>query len=220
MKNSFAGEDDWRKNVISAGFEFVNLIWTPTEKNLYHGNDKDGVLVNTPNAGYSSEKYPTCGWWRTNESNRGMPYKWGGRCTVDEFQTGISKGKFAGSIVDYPKKGKSTSKHCVGVDCSGLVSVCWGLQEKYDTSDLPDVSSKLETIDSLLSGDILLSLTRKHVMIFVAFTNIKKTFAIIIEASRQSGKVSSRVINVAELLSKDYLGYSYNKKHVHNTYST
>ena len=209
MNNSFAENEDWRKNVIEMGFEFVHLMWTPTEKNQYHGDDKDGVLVNTPNADYSSAKYPTCGWWRANASNQGIPYKWGGCCTIVEFQQGISDGKFAGNIVDIPQKGKSTSQYCIGVDCSGFVSVCWGLSKHYNTEKLTSVSSKLENTDYLLPGDIFLK-PNYHVMIFVAFVNSKKSSAIIIDASRKLGKVSSRLINVPTLLSRGYAGYVIN----------
>ena len=206
MQNNLIIGDEWRKNVVKTAFEFANMLWTPTEKNLYHGYDEDGVLVNTPDISYAGVKYDKCGWWRVGEPNQGMAYNWGGICTVEEFQIAISEGKYAGNVPD--SREHKRSQQCVGVDCSGLVTMCWRLTKKYSTGNLPSVSSKLDTTDSLLSGDILL-LPGSHAMIFIEFTDDTKLFAQIIDATRSTGKVSLRIVEIAELVKEGYSGYYY-----------
>ena len=166
--------------------------------------DENGVLVNTPDSGYSSEKFSSCGWWRANQKNQGMPYNWGGFCTTDEFQEAIAEGKYAGNVPD--TRDHKRGRQCVGVDCSGLVTVCWGLEEKQSTNTLLSYARKLGSAGQLLPGDILL-LPGSHVMIFVAFADEAKSFVQIIDATKSTGKVSSRVLNMAELASKGYAGY-------------
>lgn len=207
MQENLKIQDKWRKNVVKTALEFVNMIWIPTEKNLYHGYDINGILVNTPDINYSGVKYNKCGWWRVDEQNQGMAYDWGGFCTVEEFQKAISDGKYAGNVPD--SRSNKKSWECVGVDCSGLVSVCWGLQKKHGTGHLLTISSKLGTIDNLLPGDILLS-PGSHVMLFIEFTDNTKSFARIIDATRIIGKVSSRIVNISELINEGYAGYCYN----------
>jgi len=201
--------DAWRKHVVETAWIFVNVLWTPTEKNVYHGYDANGVLVNTPDVNYSSKKYANCGWWQAGRENQGIPYNWGGFCTVEEFQQAIADGAYAGNITD--SRDHKRGRQCIGVDCSGLVTACWGLPAKYGTAGLPSVASKLGTTDDLLPGDVLL-LPGKHVMIFVAFTDDTKEFAQIIDATKSTGKVSSRVLQMSELLNKGYAGYYYDGK--------
>jgi hypothetical protein len=58
-------EEKWRKDVVTSAFSYANYKWVATEKNSFHGYDNDGILVNTPDITYSSEKYQ-CGWWLVN----------------------------------------------------------------------------------------------------------------------------------------------------------
>ncbi len=120
----------WRDNVVACAFAYANHKWVPSGHNLLHGEDADGILVNTPDEGYKSAKY-NCGWWRLNVSNQGIPYHWGGASSIDDFDRGIASGMFAGNVPDY--RDSRVSKYCTGVDCSGLVTVCWGETNKLST---------------------------------------------------------------------------------------
>ena len=122
LENSFC-----RGNVVSCALTYANHLWKPTIKNPFHGYDTDGILINTPDSNFISTKY-NCGWWIIEQFNKGIPYNWGGCNTIEEFDTGIKEGKFAGNVPDYRDNG--VSNHCVGVDCSGLVTICWGLKKK------------------------------------------------------------------------------------------
>lgn len=199
---------DWRKNVVKTAWDFVNMIWMPTEKNLYHGYDVNGVLVNTPDINYAGIKYSQCGWWQINEPNQGMAYNWGGLCTVEAFQKGILEGKYAGNVPD--SRDNKISWQCVGVDCSGLVSACWGIEKKQSTKSLLSITSKLDSTDDILPGDVFL-LPGSHVMIFIEFTDDTKSLIRIIDSTRSTGKVSSRVVQVSELIDRGYAGYYYDE---------
>ncbi len=196
-------EQAWRDGVISTAKEFADVLWIPSEKNLFHGYDRNHILVNTPDIGYKSEKFQ-CGWWKVGEENRRMPYNWGGCCTVEGFITAIANGKYAGNVPDSRDNG--TGWDCTGVDCSGLVTVCWGLAKKQSTKTLADLAVKLDSTDLLLPGDVLL-LPGSHVMIFIEFTDFSKTAVTIIDSTRGTGKVSERTENLQALLGKGYAGY-------------
>ncbi len=70
MVMKFIADINWRKSVISLATEYVNYVWTPTEKNRYHGYDREGISVDTPDYGYESTSYH-CGWWQVNQKNKG-----------------------------------------------------------------------------------------------------------------------------------------------------
>ncbi|HEY5560689.1 MAG TPA: hypothetical protein VIK72_02855 [Clostridiaceae bacterium] len=58
MIYKFVSEDNsWRDNVVSCALAYANHIWTPTNQNVYHGYDTDGIFVNTPDSDYISSKY-------------------------------------------------------------------------------------------------------------------------------------------------------------------
>lgn len=56
------GQNSLREKVVTYALTYANHIWKPSIKNIYHGYDSNGILVNTPDAEYISTKY-NCGWW-------------------------------------------------------------------------------------------------------------------------------------------------------------
>lgn len=204
MINKFVSEDNfWRNNVVSCALAYANHIWTPTNQNIYHGYDTDGIFVNTPDFDYISSKF-NCGWWLIDQVNKGIPYNWGGCSTIDEFNSGIAVGKMAGNVPDTRDNG--ASKYCVGVDCSGLVTICWGLTKKMSTKSIPKIASPLDSMDLLLPGDVIL-LPGSHVMIFIDFADDKKTCAWIVDASRNTGRVLLRTVILSDLINIGYNGF-------------
>ena len=199
-------DDQWRTDVVECALQYANYIWIPSEKNRYHGYDQDGVLVNTPDDTYVSGRYQ-CGWWKINQENQGLPYHWGGASSIEEFALGLAEGKFAGNVPDSRDNG--CSKYAIGLDCSGLVAICWKLQKKLSTKALPTITTKLESVNELLPGDILLK-PGSHVMIFLSFTDDLCQYAQIVDATRSTGKVSKRTISIMEYLGLGYEGYRMN----------
>jgi len=71
---------------------------------------------------------------------------------------------------------------------------------------IADIAVPLEVTELLLPGDVLL-LPGSHVMIFSDFTDETKTKALIIDATRSTGKVSIRTVELLDLLNKGYAAY-------------
>lgn len=194
-------EGAWRDEVISRASAYAEYEWIPSEKNVFHGKDREGVMVNTPDIRFLSKKW-NCGWWQPGKINRGIPYNWGGNSDLPEFQKGISEGKFAGNVPELRTNG--VSKSCLGVDCSGLVSNCWGLSKKVSTRDFGAITEPLSDFSELKKGDLLL-LPGSHVMIFVRF--VENGFIQIIDATRETGRVMERRISLKVLSENGYRGY-------------
>lgn len=94
-----------------------------------------------------------CGWWKKNQKNIGVAYGWGLASTIEEFEKGISEGKYAGNVPE--DKSRDVSYDCVGVDCSGLLTVCWELPKKISTRIIPNYANVIESIDEVQQGDVL-----------------------------------------------------------------
>jgi hypothetical protein len=206
MNNNNLENAFWRENVISCALAYANHIWKPNIKNLFHGYDTDGISINTPDCNYISTKY-NCGWWIIGQLNKGIPYNWGGFTKIEEFDDEIIEGKFAGNIPDSRDNG--ASKYCVGVDCSGLVTICWGLTKRQSTKSIASIASSLDSMDLLLPGDVIL-LPGSHVMIFIKFVDDEKTCAQIVDASRSTGRVLLRTVILSDLIKRGYRGFRKN----------
>ena len=205
MENS-SDNNTWGKQVIEKALEYANYEWTATEANVLHGIDSDGRFVDTPDITWRGEVLD-CGWWKVNEKNVGIPYGWGNASTLEEFEQGIKNGKFAGNVPEDKKR--YGSHNTVGVDCSGLLTACWGLPKKIATRDIPEYATIIKNLDDIKQGDVFAKIG-SHVMFFKEFANSEKSEVIIIDATRSTGKVSVRIKNVAQLFEKGYQIYRKN----------
>ncbi len=174
-----------RREVIKTAREYTALRWIGSKKYAFHGIDADGLRVDTPDA-LAGTPQRNGFWWKEGE-NVGMPYQWGGFDTPRQFLERLASGQtvYAG---DYASPAKVSggdavvSRYAAGVDCSGLVSRCWGLPRPYSTSQLPSICRPLDSIDELEPGDILLR-PGEHVQIFVRWENKQHTHYRAIEAA-------------------------------------
>lgn len=196
-------ENSWGKKVIEKALECANHPWTATKQNVLHGVDQDGCAVETPDVTWHGDIL-ACGWWKVGTVNVGIPYGWGNASTIEEFEAGIRAGKYAGNVPEDKKK--PVSRQSVGVDCSGLLARCWDLPKKIATRDIPQYAEVVENIGDMQQGDVFAKIG-SHVMLFVDFTDAAKKDAVIIDATRSTGKVSKRIENVAELFAKGYRIY-------------
>ncbi len=140
--------------------------WTPFAKNILHGKDRVGVLVNTPDAGFTGQPERP-GWWLPGAVNSGIPYKWGGFDDPGSFDTAIANGLAAGDVSSPAKRradNSAVSAQAAGVDCSGFVSRCLKLPSVHDTTKLPTVCTVLSNVDFLRPGD-LLNIPHRHVIL-------------------------------------------------------
>lgn len=145
---------------------YTNHSWRPFARNILHGKDKTGILVNTPDVSHEPQ-HDRRGWWIPGEANHGVPYKWGGFDDPTAFDLAISKGS-AGGDVSSPEKRRAdnaaVSEQAAGVDCSGFVSRCLKLLRVHDTSQLPAICTELPSASDLRPGDVL-NIPRRHVIL-------------------------------------------------------
>jgi hypothetical protein len=131
-----------------------------------------------------------------------VPYGWGNASALDEFEKGIKEGKYAGNVPE--DKSRYGSWCSVGVDCSGLLTVCWDLPKKIAARDIPNIAKIIE-IEEIKQGDVFA--IKSHVMLFKEFIDKEKTMVKIIDSTRSTGKVSQRDFSVNDLIYKGYKIY-------------
>ncbi|MFN0078772.1 MAG: hypothetical protein ACKVY0_20105 [Prosthecobacter sp.] len=156
---------------------YTNHSWRPFARNILHGKDKAGILVNTPDAGHEPQ-HERHGWWIPGEANHGVPYKWGGFDDPASFDLAVSNGS-AGGDVSSPEKRRAdnaaVSAHAAGVDCSGFVSRCLKLPRVHDTGQLPAICTELPSARELRPGDVL-NIPRRHVILCGGWATPDKTW--------------------------------------------
>ena len=146
--------------------QLATHAWQPFSKNILHGKDARGVLVDTPDAGFRDQPERP-GWWQPGVVNTGIPYKWGGFDDAASFDAAIAAGLAAGDVSSPAKRhadNAAVSKQAVGVDCSGFVSRCLRLPTVHDTTQLPAVCEVLPSGAELRPGD-LLNMSHRHVIL-------------------------------------------------------
>ena len=155
-----------RDQAITIARTYQQLRWTPTERNLMHRKDPNGILVHTPDEGLIKHGHKN-GWWKAGEVMRGMPYQWGGFDTPLEFLNSIAEGEAAGDIATSQKRhldDDGTSAYACGIDCSGFISRCWRLKRQYSTDEFHLICDPLPSAQELKAGDIMLN--DRHVLMF------------------------------------------------------
>jgi|GEM_PF-1453017 len=131
-----------RDSVLCMARKYVDIKWAATDENVTEGIERmpDGTYVRTP------------AWVRPGKLMN-VPYKWGGFTSIDDFAAGVVQGKKCGD--DYLESMGHSDEYCIGVDCSGFVSRCWGMDEKYFTATMHEISHELPSYSSLQRGDAL-----------------------------------------------------------------
>ncbi len=194
-------ENEFGKAVIEKAMLYAEHEWYATEKNIQHGKDENGTYVDTPDTTWKGEELD-CGWWKPAENNIGVAYGWGNASSIEEFDQGIIDGKYAGNVPE--DTSRYGSKCTVGVDCSGLLTVCWGLTKKIAARQIPDIADVI-SIEEIRQGDVFA--IRTHVMLFKEFVDEERSRVRIIDSTRSTGKVSQREFGISELLEQGYMVY-------------
>lgn len=165
------------EEAVAIAQRFSTHPWQPFARNILHGKDKAGVLVNTPDVTHAPQDGRR-GWWLPGQVNTGIPYKWGGFDNPASFDAAITNGA-AGGDVSSPEKRKAdnaaVSAQAAGVDCSGFVSQCLKLPTVHDTTQLPAVCTELPSAQDLQPGD-LLNIPRRHVLLCAGWANKERTW--------------------------------------------
>lgn len=192
-----------RAAVIEHAYAFAEHRWSASEANAFHGEDRFGNHINTPDATGSGLE---TGWRADGSPNVGVAYQWGGFSSIAEFEAGVAEGKWAGHL---PTDGLSFfTPAAVGVDCSGLVSRVWRLPRKESTRSLGRFCRELQNWDELLPGDVLNRVDR-HTMLFVEWVGPGRRQLKVIEATVREGRVHESVHDRADLERRGYRALRY-----------
>ena len=173
-----------RQQAVQTAYAYINLTWQGKTKHRMHGNDPTGQWVDTPDAEAVSD-LGSARWWK-NGHNTGMPDKWGGFDTPQQFCERLQHDDivYAG---DYASEAKiaggdaAVSRYAAGIDCSGLVSRCWRLERPYSTRELGALCTTLPDFTAMKPGDIALK-PGVHVILFEAWADSEKRSFYAIEA--------------------------------------
>lgn len=93
------------------------------------------------------------------------------------------------------------------VDCSGFVSMAWGLQYSYSSGSLSSISTRLASIDHLRPGDILVR--PGHAAVFVRWEDSRNTLVLQQESSQPHR--ANRTTRTRSTLDSSYVPYRYDK---------
>jgi hypothetical protein len=124
--------------------------------------------------------------WKAGQRVTGIPYSWGGIDGPDAFDRKLAKGLAAGA---HERNGVLSC--ATGVDCSGFVSLCWGIpltSHIYSTRNLRDIAGKpkYNWFTDMKPADALVK-PGSHVVLFTGY-NPNGTFNIC-EASGSAARV-------------------------------
>jgi hypothetical protein len=140
-----------RAEIVARAEKLANHTWTCAASNLHASCSKQ----------YVSD-------WKPGQSVKGLPYRWGGMDSPEEFDHKLASGLAAGSHSRF-----GVLKCAAGVDCSGFVSVCWGLsgsEHMYGTSTLREIAGKprYNWFEDMKPGDVL-NKPGTHVVLFTGY---------------------------------------------------
>ena len=159
-----------RKEAIATAERYLTFVWTPTEKNILHGKDSNGIGVDTPDTSWQP-KTGNPGWWQPGVKAIGVPYKWGGFDTIESFDAGVRAGRPAGDTYTAEKRhllDAATSKVAVGIDCSGFISRCWNLPRACSTRTITRFCDPVPDMADVRPGDIF-NTKNAHVLLFAGW---------------------------------------------------
>lgn len=104
--------------------------------------------------------------WKAGQQITGIPYRWGGIDSPEEFDRKLAQGLAAGSHSRY-----GILSCAAGTDCSGFVAYCWGLSgHAYSTSNLRTIAGKpkYNWFTDMKPGDVL-NKAGSHVVMFTGY---------------------------------------------------
>ena len=200
-----------RDEALSMAESYRVHAWTAGDHNVFHGNDPEGVRVETPDVGLCpADDRP--GWWEVGKTNIGIPYMWGGFDTPESFDAALCEGKWAGDIYTAEKRrllDDAVSKHAAGIDCSGFVSRCWKLPRSYSTRELPTLCDPITDLTQLKPGYIF-NTHNAHVVLFAGWLDDAH---VSLKAYEAGGNPEWRVLlstmSLQSLLDQGYTAWRY-----------
>lgn len=195
-----------RSEVLAQAEAYRIHRWKPDTSNQKHGLDSRGVTVHTPDARYLAAAGG--GGWQPGVWNTGLPYKWGGFDTPGGFDSKLRQGLAAGDLYSAAKRHAleaAVSQEAAGIDCSGLISRCWGLKRPISTREFPAFCQPLRDYAELRPGDIL-NTANAHVYLFAAWADSGHTHVIVYEAATHpEWRVVKKVLPLTRLRQRGFV---------------
>lgn len=200
-----------RAEAMAVAVRYASHAWVGELRNVRHGRDGAGVQVDTPDMSYHKSGFVP-GYWQPGAVSYGVPYQWGGFSSLEAFDAGLRAGRAAGDVYTEEKRAlldAGVSAEAVGIDCSGLVSRCWGLPRSFSTRELGNLCEVLGSWQDLRPGDVL-NVSNGHVVLFSGWVGGEGKFL----AGYETGgppdwKVVRHVLGVRYLRSKGYQALRY-----------
>jgi len=200
-----------RAEAMKMAERYLRHVWKPTEHNIFHGLDAEGVQVDTPDAGFKPA-HTRHGWWVVGRKNVGLPYMWGGFDTPESFEAGLRARMAAGDIYSAEKRrllDAGVSKQAVGIDCSGLISRCWKLPRSFSTRELAGLCNPIDDMKHLKPGDVF-NRHNDHVLMFGGWIDKEHTRICAYEAgSPPTWKVLLNAMPLKFLTDQGYTAWRY-----------
>ena len=194
-------------DVIANAYDYYNHTWTAHSNNIttgtyvsYYCSDASNKYVRTPD-------------WVNDLSNpnkSSIPYKWGGFSSLQQYDSGITNGKYAGDIQTRHPNNTSVHYSCgtsaaVGLDCSGFTSRCFELSSHYSTGMMDNNSlfGHYSSYNDIQPGDIA-NKPHSHVRL-VVHVNANGTVNTLEEgAGNNLWRIFSHTYSVSSLQSYGY----------------
>ena len=134
----------------------------------------------------------------------GIPYKWGGFDSVEQFKHRLSGANpaLAGDVCTCrdDRYNSCLVPGAAGIDCSGFVSRAWGLPEHKGTTQLAQMAADLPDLFHLKPGDML-DRPGSHVRLFIRFEPGPEVRLRTLESAVSCGGVCERVYTPVQLMS-------------------
>src|SRR5258708_21363648 len=108
-----------RDAVIATAERYRWHIWMPTIRNVFHGQDKTGLQVDTPDINFRPPG-KRGGYWVRGQLNIGGPYKWGGFDSDAGCYERVKYGKYPGGLIPQGRARQGVRKQVVDLDCLSL----------------------------------------------------------------------------------------------------
>lgn len=162
----------------------ASYTWTATNANKWNGISKCGRKIY-----YASPAYGGC---VITGTNYGMPYCWGGWTTTSQHNSAMANGKSAGDICSGYSGGCKNSPGGAGLscasgnDCSGHITITWGLSSKHNCLMLDGISNQISA-SKVQPGDIY---NRKDHVRLVSSYNSGNGKVTVVEASGRDWRTS------------------------------
>lgn len=180
-----------RLSILNIAEQMVDMVWTPTQNLNAYGSHPSFIAGTT----YTGMPYTQCH----------------DQSTYDEFFAAFNNSSSSGFYDNYTEGGVTMPKY--GNDCSGFVSICWGLfrddtwRDRWNTTDFRN-AIEAGTYDevsysNLLPGDALCK--RGHIMLVKSVSTTNSTVTVYEQTDRSARE---SIYTFDDLAAGSYVGFT------------